>query len=93
MREDEEEAITYANNVTSDTFSLASSPQRKNSNAIFASEKLENSDCLVNTVAYTIIKDIGYKINAATASDTQVKFSSNTEKILTPATELLAKKY
>ena len=40
--EDEEEAITDTNNVTADMFRLESSPQRENSNAIFASEKLEN---------------------------------------------------
>ena len=40
MREDEEEVITYATNITVDTFSLASSPQREILNAIFLGEKL-----------------------------------------------------
>ena len=41
-REDKEEAITDATNVTSDKFSLEFSPKRVNSNTIFASEMLEN---------------------------------------------------
>ena len=39
MSKDEAEAITDANNTTSDTLSLAFSLQRENSNSIFASEK------------------------------------------------------
>ena len=44
MREEEEEAITDAKNITTDMLSLALSPQREKLNAIFASEKLENSN-------------------------------------------------
>ena len=36
MQKGEEEAITDANNVTADTFSIAFSPHREISNAIFA---------------------------------------------------------
>ena len=80
MREDEEEKITDANNVTADTLSLASNTQRENPNAEFASEKLENSDYLVDAVANMKINNVGYELNAATASDAQVEFLSNKDK-------------
>ena len=57
MREYEEVEPTYANNVTSDTCSPASIPQRKKSNAIFASENLEKSDKLIDSVNNTAIND------------------------------------
>ena len=40
VRKEEVEAITDANNIIADTFSLSFSPHRENSNALFASEKL-----------------------------------------------------
>ena len=72
MREDEGEAITDAINVTADTFSLDSSSQREKLNAIFASEKLENSDNIVNAVTNMTINDVKYELNTATDSDSQV---------------------
>ena len=42
MREEEEEAIIDANNLTADTFSPAFSPQRENPNAIFANQEARN---------------------------------------------------
>ena len=42
IREGEEEAMAHAYNVTADTLSLLSIPQRKTSNSIFSIEKLEN---------------------------------------------------
>ena len=50
-------------------------------NAIFASEKLENSNELVNAVANMTIKNFIYEINSATACDAQVKFSSDPDRI------------
>ena len=48
---------------------------------IFASEKLENSNKLVNAVAKMIINDVGYELNTATASDAQVEFSRDLDGI------------
>ena len=45
----EEESISDANNVTTDTFSHTSNTQRENENAIFASEKIDKSDELAET--------------------------------------------
>ena len=56
-------------------FSLAYSQQRENSNAIFANDKLKNSNELVNAVANMKINDVKYELNAATASDTLVEFA------------------
>ena len=53
----EEESIADAENVTADTFSLASSAQRKNANAIFINEKLDKSDKLVDAVNKLTIKN------------------------------------
>ena len=61
-------------------FSLVSIPQRENSNAIFASEKLENLDKLVDVVSNMAIKDVGYELNTETASDAKFEFASNSEK-------------
>ena len=58
MREVEEESITDANNFTADAYSIAFSPHREISNVIFASEKLENSDGLVNAVSNMTINDV-----------------------------------
>ena len=69
MREDEEGAITDTNHITSDTFSIESSQQRKNSNDIFTSEELKKSDELVNAVKNTKINNVRYKLNTATMSD------------------------
>ena len=68
------------NNVTADTCSLESSSQRENSNAIFASEKLENSCNIVDAFKNMTIHDDLYELNTETASDAQVKFSINPDK-------------
>ena len=60
MIADEEGYITDSNNVTSETFSHASSLQRENPNAIFTSESLEKSDELVNAVKSITINDAGF---------------------------------
>ena len=62
-------------------FSIESSAQRENLNAIFASDNIENSDELVNAFANMIINDIRYEINAATLSDAQVEFAGDPDKI------------
>ena len=48
---------------------------------IFASEKLENLDNLVNAVANMTINGVIYELNTATTSDAQFEFASNTDKI------------
>ena len=80
MREDEKGEITEANNFTADVCSLSSSLQRNNSNTIFASEKLENSDNKVDAVKNMTINNVGYELNTATASDAQIYFASNPDK-------------
>ena len=74
---EEEEPIIEVNNVTDDTFSLGIIPQRENLNARFASERIKNSDKLVNAVANTRMKNVGYELNAAAVSDVQFKLASN----------------
>ena len=76
MREDEEGAITDTSNVTADICSLASRSQRENPNAIFASEKLEKSDDLVDTVKDTTIEKVRYELNTETMSDAQVDLAN-----------------
>ena len=71
--------------------SLAFSSQTENSNTIFASDKLENSNDPVKIVSNIKIYDTRYQLNTVTASDAQVKFLSDPEKLLTPETELLIK--
>ena len=56
----EEESIADANNVTADTFSHASNTQRDNANAVFTSEKLDNSDDLVDAIKNLTINDAEY---------------------------------
>ena len=56
IREDGEESITDANNVTTYVFSNASNSQREILNAIFRSEKLEKLDYLVNAINNVTIK-------------------------------------
>ena len=80
-REEEHESITDANNVTGYTFSLVLIPQIENSNDIFASEKLENPNKLVNSVAKMTINNVGYELNAATASASRVEFASDPDII------------
>ena len=58
-----------------------SSSQRENLNAIFASEKLEKLDNIVSAVANITINDVGYEFNRETASDAQVEFASDLDKI------------
>ena len=62
-------------------FSLSFSPQRQRSNTRLASANIENSKDLVITEANTIIKNFGYALNAATASDAQAEFVSNPDRI------------
>ena len=57
-----------ANNVNSDTCSLASSSQRGNFNGIFASDNIENSDKIIDTVANMTTNDAGYELNTLTTS-------------------------
>ena len=60
------------------------SPQRENSNAIFASDELQNSNNLVNAVAIfdnITINDVVYELNAATVSDSQVEFARDSNGI------------
>ena len=64
IREDEEGAITDANSVTADTYSLAYSSQIENFNAVVTSEKLEKSDDLVDAAKNMTINNNGYELNA-----------------------------
>ena len=52
-------------------FNDASSSQRKKSNAIFRSKKLEKSDNLVNAINNLTINDASSELNTATISDAQ----------------------
>ena len=64
MKEEEEESITDAKNVTADTFSIIFRAQRENLNTIFVSEKLKSSNELFNSVARfdnMRINDVGYE--------------------------------
>ena len=68
----EEESIDDANNFTAYAFSLASNTQRWNTNAIFTSEKLDESEELVDQVKNLKINNAEYhESNTATASDAQ----------------------
>ena len=80
-REDKEGEITDANNVTNDTWSLVSSSQRENLNAMFTSEKLEKSDELVDAVKNMKMNDVGYELNTTTKSDAQVNITSNLDTV------------
>ena len=71
-------------------FSIGFIPQIENLDVIFASEKLENPNKLVNTVTNMRINNVGYELNTATTSDTQVEFASDPD---TPTTESLTKIY
>ena len=93
-----------ANNATADNFSHTPNTQRENANAIFTSGKLDKSDELADTLKYLTINNYKYYVsNSATASDTQddrtrnsktVTHTSNgKEKLQTPATGILNKKY
>ena len=75
--EDEEESIMDANNVTADTFSLSSSSQRENADAIFKSEKLDKLDELVNAINNLTINNARYELNKAIAVDAQGNLTSN----------------
>ena len=57
------------------------SPQRKNLNAVFASEKLESLNKIVKKFANMTINDVGYELKAVTVSDVQVKFASDPDGI------------
>ena len=46
---------------------------------------------VVNAVSDMTINNAVYELNAAAASDSQVEFASDPEKLLTPETELLIK--
>ena len=55
------------------------------------SERLEILKEVVNAVSDMTINNAVYELNAAAASDSQVEFASDPEKLLTPETELLIK--
>ena len=57
--------------------SLESVSKRENPNAIFKNGKLEKPDELVDTVKNTTIKDVGYELNTATASDIKFDLASD----------------
>ena len=54
------EYIVDSNNVTADTFSHTSNTQRENTNTIFTSEKLDESDELVDAVKNLTINNNEY---------------------------------
>ena len=81
MIEDEEESIKYANNITADVFSHASSSPRENLNAICTSEKLEKSDKLIEAINNLTINNAGYELNTATASYAQGNLMSNPDTV------------
>ena len=56
----EEESISNANNLTTDTFSHTPNTERENSNAIFTSEKLDKSDDLADALKILTINDAKY---------------------------------
>ena len=66
------------------------SQQIENSNVILASEKLKNSNKLVNTVTNTRINNARYELNTENTSDAQVEFVSDPD---TPTTDSLTKIY
>ena len=71
-----------ANNVTADTFSRASNTQRENANTIFTSEKLDESDELVDAVKNLTMNDAEYyESHTATVSDVQGNFTRNPETV------------
>ena len=92
MREDKEEFITDANNVTADTFSHASSLQRENSNGIFTIEKLKKLNKPVNAINNLTINDSGYELNTATASDAQGNLASNPYIVIHTSSRILDQK-
>ena len=65
---------------------------KKNTNTIFASEKLEILDKLVDAVVNMTINIVGYELSAATVSDAKFEFVSNPKILLTSAMELFTKK-
>ena len=68
----EEESISDAKNVTSDTFSNTSNTQRQNANTIFTSENLDKSDKRSDAVNNLTINDAGfYESNTAISSGAQ----------------------
>ena len=78
----EEESIADFNNITADTFSHAYNTQRDNSNAIFASKKLDKLDELVDAVNNLTTKNTKYdESNTATASDAQGDLKLDTETV------------
>ena len=92
MREDEDGAITDANNITTDICSRKSSSQRENLNAIFTSENLEKPDDLVNAVKNMTINEIGYEVNKSTVSDAQVDLVINPDKFTRTSNIILDQK-
>ena len=68
----EEESISDASNVTTDTFSHTPNTQRENANTLFTSENLDKSDDMAGTLKILTIKNAGYYASkSATASDAQ----------------------
>ena len=92
IREDEEEAITDANNNTADTCRHVSNSHRENSNAVFTSGKIEKSNNLVNAVNNMAINDVGYELNIATVSNAQVHLTSNPDTVTHTSNRILDQK-
>ena len=79
----EQESISDANNVTADAFSRAPSVQRENANTIFTSEKLDESDELVDAVKNLTMNDAEYyESHTATVSDVQGNLTRNPETVI-----------
>ena len=81
MMEDEEEPIMDANNITADAFSHVPSSQRENVDVIFTSEKVDESDELVNGINKWTINNSGYGWNKATTSDAQGNLTSDPDTV------------
>ena len=68
----EEQSISGANNVTTDTFGHRPNTQRENANTIFTNEKLDKSDKVVDTLKDLTINDSKYyESDTVTGGDTQ----------------------
>ena len=93
MMEDEEELITYTNNVTADAFSHVSSPQRENSKVIFTSDKLEKLDKLVKEINNLTINNAGYELNTAAATDAQGNITSDSDTVTHTSNGILDENY
>ena len=98
------EGKSYANNITSDTYSHTSNTQIENTNAIFTSEKLDKLDELEDMLKDLKINDTAYYVsNSATANDRKTILQAIHRQLLTifmgrerlraPETEVRNKNY